>query len=202
MKSYVTKQIDGTTYYLCSKCKNWLTKDCFSKDNTSLHGNRGGLCRQCKHCQKEHYVQQRAHLLNDDDAAWRYKLQQALKGTRRRSKIKNTYNDLDLEFIMYLWAKQNGKCAITGLDMTYKFYEGRVNTNVSIDRIDSSKGYTKDNVQLVCMVANQMKNDLTQSQLLDLCRMIITNNDKSSSAMQREELKAKTALKNKVAGER
>ena len=40
------------------------------------------------------------------------------------------------------------------MQMTYKFYEGRVNSNLSIDRIDSTKGYSKDNVQLVCMAAN------------------------------------------------
>jgi len=50
--------------------------------------------------------------------------------------------------------------------MTYKFYEGRVNTNVSIDRIDSTKGYSKDNVQLVCMAANQMKNDLSMEEFV------------------------------------
>jgi hypothetical protein len=55
---------------------------------------------------------------------------------------------------MYLWEKQKGLCALTGIPMTYKFYEGRVNTNLSVDRIDSAKGYSKDNVQLVCMAAN------------------------------------------------
>lgn len=57
--------------------------------------------------------------------------------------------------------------------MTYKFYEGRVNTNLSIDRIDSAKGYTRDNVQLVTMAANQMKNDLTIDELVDMCKRII-----------------------------
>lgn len=57
--------------------------------------------------------------------------------------------------------------------MTYKFYEGRVNTNLSIDRIDSSKGYTKDNVQLVTMAANQMKNDLTLDELIVMCSNIM-----------------------------
>lgn len=57
--------------------------------------------------------------------------------------------------------------------MTYKFYEGRVNTNLSIDRINSSKGYTKDNVQLVTMAANQMKNDLTLDELIVMCSNII-----------------------------
>lgn len=57
--------------------------------------------------------------------------------------------------------------------MTYKFYEGRVNTNLSIDRIDSAKGYTRDNVQLVTMAANQMKNDLTIDELVGMCKRII-----------------------------
>jgi len=146
MKNIVTKEVDGVVYYLCNKCKKWLTKEHFSIDNTFLHGNRGGLCRECKDCQKERYYKERAKLLQDDHLAWKYKLTQALKGVRRRSKLKNNYTDIDLEFLMYLWNKQNGKCALTGMDMTYKFYEGRVNTNVSVDRIDSSKGYTRDNV--------------------------------------------------------
>ena len=177
MRQVITKEIDGIKYYFCSKCKKWFTEDHFNKDNTSLHGNRGGLCGECKDCQKQRYLKERARLLKDDNIAWKYKLQQALKGTKRRSKLKNTYNDLDLQFLMYLWNKQNGKCAITGMDMTYEFYKGRVNTNVSVDRIDSSKGYTKDNVQLVCMVSNQMKNDLSMDQLLNLCSTILKHNN-------------------------
>lgn len=197
MKREITKQVDGITYYLCNKCKQWLTRQSFNIDKTNLHGNRNGLCRECKTCQKERYDKERARLLKDDNWAWRYKLIQALKGTKRRSKLKNMYNDLDLEYLMYLWNKQCGKCALTGLSMTYKFYEGRVNTNVSVDRIDSSKGYTKDNVQLVCMVANQIKNDLSLDELVDVCNRII-----QTTAMEREELKARTALKNKTSGEK
>lgn len=196
MKTTVVKEIDGTTHYLCNKCKQWFTSDHFNKDNTFLHGNRGGLCRECKDCQKQRYLKERAKLAEDDHYAWRYKLYQALKGTKRRSKIKDTYNDLDLEYLMYLWNKQEGKCALTGLQMTYKFYEGRVNTNVSVDRIDSSKGYTRDNIQLVCMAANQMKNDLSMDELLFMCNKII------SAAYEREKLKARTALKNKTSGEK
>ena len=194
MKNTVTKEIDGVVYYLCNKCKKWLTKEHFNVDNTFLHGNRGGLCRECKDCQKERYYKERAKLLQDDHLAWKYKLTQALKGVRRRSKLKNNYTDIDLEFLMYLWNKQNGKCALTGMDMTYKFYEGRVNTNVSVDRIDSSKGYTRDNVQLVCMAANQMKNDLSMNEFVDMCERVI--------ALEREKIKARTAIRNKTAGEK
>ncbi|UVY48073.1 MAG: hypothetical protein [Bacteriophage sp.] len=49
--------------------------------------------------------------------------------------------------------------------MTYYFDSGRVPTNLSVDRIDSSLGYIKGNIQLVCMAVNQMKSVLTVEQL-------------------------------------
>lgn len=167
------KIVKGQIVYFCNTCKRWLPETKFNKDNTNLHNNRGGLCTQCKDCQRARYYKDRQRLLEDDYLALKYKLSTALKGSKRRSKEKNLYNDLDIEFLLYLWSKQNGKCALTDVPMTYKFYEGRVNTNLSIDRIDSAKGYTRDNVQLVTMAANQMKNDLTIDELVDMCKRII-----------------------------
>lgn len=46
------------------------------------------------------------------------------------------------------------------------------NYNISVDRIDSSKGYTKDNVQLVCDIVNRMKLDLNMSKFVELCKII------------------------------
>lgn len=57
--------------------------------------------------------------------------------------------------------------------MTYELDSGRVYTNVSIDQIDPSKGYTLNNIQLVCMGVNQMKSDLDMNTLLYLCNAII-----------------------------
>ena len=59
--------------------------------------------------------------------------------------------------------------------MTFKMNNGRVNTNVSVDRIDSTKGYLQDNIQLVCMAVNQMKNDLEINELIYFCKQIIKN---------------------------
>ena len=194
MKNEVRMIINGQECAFCNKCKLWRPVSKFSTDNTVLHGNRGGLCRECKDCQRKRYYEQRNKLFEDDNVALRYKLQQALKGTRRRSKEKNIYNDLTLDYLMYLWEKQSGKCALTGMQMTYKFYEGRVNTNLSVDRIDSTKGYSKDNVQLVCMAANQMKNDLPMTEFIEMCEAVL--------ALEREKIKARTAIKNKVPGEK
>jgi len=49
--------------------------------------------------------------------------------------------NIDLVYLLNLYEKQQGKCAISGVSMTYIVGHGRVNTNISIDRIDSSKGY-------------------------------------------------------------
>lgn len=188
----IHKIINGQDCYYCNKCKRWRPRSRFNIDRGSLHQNRGGVCSECKDCQRERYYKQRQRLSEDQELALRYKLQQALKGTRRRSKDKNMYTDLTLDYLMYLWEKQKGKCALSGINMTYEFYKGRVNTNVSVDRIDSTKGYTKDNIQLVTMAANQMKNDLQMDEFISLCKSVI-NNYESTYNIQNQNSRNKTS---------
>lgn len=57
--------------------------------------------------------------------------------------------------------------------MTYIAGSGRVNTNISIDRIDSKRGYVRGNVQFVCDVVNRMKQDLPQADLRLWCGRIL-----------------------------
>jgi hypothetical protein len=49
----------------------------------------------------------------------------------------------------------------------------RVNPNkLSIDRIDSKRGYTQDNIQLVCCWVNLMKLDVSIDVFKERCRLI------------------------------
>lgn len=171
----ITKVIEGETCYKCNKCKQFKSRENFNKDLSNFHNNRNGLCRECKECQKERYNRER-NKLKDKDFALNYKLYQLFKSSQRRSKVKNMYSDVTYDYIKLLWEKQKGLCALTDIPMTFEFYKGRTNTNVSLDRIDSSKGYVKGNVQLVCMVVNQMKNDLSFDELLTMCELIINKN--------------------------
>jgi hypothetical protein len=71
--------------------------------------------------------------------------------------------DITVDFLVDLYEKQEGRCAITKHKMTTKF---KCLYCISIDRIDSSKGYTKDNVQLVCQAMNFCKNAFTNEEIL------------------------------------
>lgn len=81
--------------------------------------------------------------------------------------------DIDLVYLCQLYAQQQGRCALSGVEMTYSAGAGRVNTNISIDRIDSSVGYVRGNVQFVCDVVNRMKQDLSQIDLMLWCNRLI-----------------------------
>jgi hypothetical protein len=76
-----------------------------------------------------------------------------------------------------LYLQQDGRCALTGLDMDwrakgYSVRGGRAMTAPSVDRIDSHGNYTLDNVHLVMNVINVMKNDLATDQFVMLCEQV------------------------------
>lgn len=91
---------------------------------------------------------------------------------------------LTSDFIMALYEKQNGLCALSGIPLTWDAKKGRVLTNLSIDRIDSSKGYDADNVQLVCRIVNIMKNNLSQDSFIVWCSKIAEKSMPSVSRRQ------------------
>lgn len=73
--------------------------------------------------------------------------------------------DLDAEFLWNLWLEQENKCAISGLEI-------KLDKNASVDRIDSSKGYTKGNVWWTHRDINKMKMDTDLDQFIKYCDII------------------------------
>ncbi len=99
---------------------------------------------------------------------------------KRRCIEKNLEFDLDQQFMWDLFIKQNKKCAISGLDIVFassnKDKRNGLKTTASLDRIDSKKSYTKDNVQWVHKHVNFMKQAYSQSYFINLCKIIADNN--------------------------
>ncbi len=86
-----------------------------------------------------------------------------------------------IDDIRQLYIKQQGRCALTGNKLTHTKSTERTEAdcyiinrwNISVDRIDSSKGYEKDNIQLLGTIVNWMKGDLPQNDFIDLCKLFL-----------------------------
>jgi hypothetical protein len=65
--------------------------------------------------------------------------------------------EIDENFILDLYEKQNGKCYWFNVDLTPS-NEAKYPWQPSLDRLDRTKGYTKDNVVLACYTANIGRN--------------------------------------------
>jgi hypothetical protein len=77
--------------------------------------------------------------------------------------------NITLEQVWQLYVKQNKRCAITGLPISFPIKAKSRKFNASLDRIDSKKGYTIDNVQWVLRDINWIKNKLDQDYFIELC---------------------------------
>ncbi len=82
---------------------------------------------------------------------------------KHRAKRKNLDFELTDNVILDKIKKQNGKCYISHLEMKYNKNDKH---SLSIDRLDSNKGYTIDNTILVTQFVNISKNDLSLEQFL------------------------------------
>lgn len=93
---------------------------------------------------------------------------------KKGAKIRRIDFDLRIEDIWNKFIFQNRKCALSGLPITFgeSNYENRT---ASLDRIDSLKGYTIDNVQWVHKYINWMKNNHSQAFFIDLCAKVAIN---------------------------
>lgn len=86
------------------------------------------------------------------------------------------------KFAWGLFLNQDRKCALTGIVLVFaKSYEGeaaKIQT-ASLDRIDSSKAYTEDNVQWVHRVVNRLKNNMSDPELILWCQAVADYSRKS-----------------------
>lgn len=90
-----------------------------------------------------------------------------LRGAKNRSYIVT----VTIEDAWDLFLKQNRKCALSGLSLTFGVLKEEEKT-ASLDRIDSKDGYTLENVQWVHKDINRMKQHFNESRFINLCKIV------------------------------
>ncbi len=78
------------------------------------------------------------------------------------------------EDVLGMYLRQEGRCALSGAPMTFRksTKPGKDWTAISIDRVNSERNYTLDNVHLVCAVVNIMKMEMPLNEFVTWCARI------------------------------
>jgi len=157
----------------CSKCK--LTKDIFNFHWKSARYKgelRLRLQAECGECrEKQRHAKYSASPEIFLFRAYQMIKQKSARRIRGRKPVTITFKDF-----MEAWAAQKKKhgliCPISDQEMTHIQGLGNLETNISIDRIDSSKDYIKGNIQFICRRVNTMKHNESLDSLIFWSRAI------------------------------
>ena len=145
----------------CFKCKTSHENTFYFKStNTS-----DGLHSWCKSCCRINGAKAVAKLNSKIESRAKIFLRNAKNSANKR---KQEFS-LEINDIVNFWNEQNKICAYSGLEMSLE--AGKL-TTVSIERIDSKIGYTKDNTILVCQAINRMKSDFSYEDFYMLCQSV------------------------------
>lgn len=132
--------------------------------------------KQCSPCAKEYMSIWRKKKLEEGaprhdvyNYRWRSKnpRKYILQNARGSAKQRGLYFDLKEEDIII-----PNKCPVFGMTLELVWGEGVKDNKPSLDRIDSSKGYTKDNIQVISWRANNLKKDATPNEIMKLARFM------------------------------
>jgi hypothetical protein len=145
----------------CSKCKEELPLSSFTKHSK----NKDGLQGSCRECNKKSSKEWNA---NNKDSL-------ILKRLKERSIQKGLDFDLTVTDINVPL-----KCPVFGFDLQ-RNHKVPLFNSPSVDRIDPTKGYTKDNIQIISQLANAMKQNATPEQLLQFARWILNTYEKEEN---------------------
>lgn len=95
---------------------------------------------------------------------------------RYKAVKRNIIFSITQEYLQNLLDLQENKCAYSKLELTFPKKHNDSDYTASLDRINSSKGYIEGNVQWVHKRVNSMKNDMTEKEFIEFCKLISKNN--------------------------
>ena len=145
----------------CFCCKATKERSLFFKHSQTPDG----LHSWCKECCRQGNQKSRIKVNSTIEGRAKIFLQNAKKSAKKR----NQEFLLEIPDVVGFWHDQQMICAYSGMEMTLE--AGKLNT-VSIERIDSNIGYTKDNTILVCQAINRMKSDFSYEDFYMLCQSV------------------------------
>lgn len=149
--------------------------------------NKGSKCRKCSQLENNKNKIGNGYKTVGDVSA------SLVNSIKQKAKSRNIPWNLTVQDLSDLYLKQNKMCALSGVPI--KLYttniwsttgkSRHINSSIitgSLDRIDSGKDYTIDNIQWVHKVVNIMKNTLSNNDFIWFCKNITNNNTEKENS--------------------
>jgi hypothetical protein len=156
----VTKGGDGRYYKPCPECKemqSYLRKN-YAEESLKLNK----LCKSCSNKKTDncHRGWHRGIRIS-----WYNKF-------KTGAETRGLEWSLTPDDVADLMEFQNSKCALTGWSIEFPERGSPQKAPASLDRIDSKRGYTKDNTQLLTRQVNMMKQQYSQEEFIAVCKAV------------------------------
>ncbi len=143
----------------CSKCKTIKPMADFAIDKTKSTG-KNSHCRKCKNKKNREIRLEHLEEYRKKDAEKHRRHRKFPKKRfleyKRSARIRNLNWDLTFEEFMTFWQKP---C----------FYCDNIPETIGLDRIDSSKGYSLNNIDSCCIVCNRAKKERSKEDYIIHC---------------------------------
>jgi hypothetical protein len=173
-----TQRSDWSSY--CNDCMKQYKRDYYEKNAKRVNG----IHKRRRNDNIEHYhgveaAKRLAHSTNpeallkrrkvasfDPRKRYLYDRTRQWKGSAKKRKLEW---GLTLDDIENMLEGQGGKCHYTGLPLVL---EANSQKTISLDRIDSSRGYVPSNVVLCCTFVNLAKLDMTVAEFREMVTIL------------------------------
>ena len=152
-----------------TKC---LCMICNETDDTLFYKGRKNKCKSCMSTEYKNREDKQEYM--EKQKKWRSKniLHYRVESAKHRSKRYGMVFEINDNIIQEKINSQGGICFISKQPLSY--FENDWNS-LSLDRLDSSLGYTVENTIVVTKFVNNSKNNLSLDEYLKLIKLVCEN---------------------------
>ena len=154
----------------CARCGHDLPTKEFYPSKT----NRSGFTSWCRDCWSAYSKT----VARKTYTTLKGQLRHRAKAARARAVRFQLPFNIDADYLLELWEKQDGKCALSGIPFVLSDGSGsrKQPFRPSVDRIRPTRGYVRGNVRLVATIVNFGMNKWGLKDFLIMCRAVVVMN--------------------------
>ena len=162
----------------CSSCGKSFERVLKEYRRTNVKGGRKPYCSlKCSGKKNTSHLEKWTSENNPRGKRWEKDeyspFREHMRRIKNRKRDRGREVDVDKEYLKEVFEQQKGVCIYSGVALEHSS-KGKSNslTTASVDRIDSSKGYVKGNIQFTSIVCNHAKNGMSDTEMKEWIKLV------------------------------